>query len=197
MDQQQGLNETYWNQRYRENLTAWDLGAISTPLKAYIDQLSDLHLRILIPGAGNAYEAEYLFYKNFRNVFVCDIATEALGNFKTRCPGFTAEHLLHLDFFDLKGSFDLILEQTFFCALHPSLRPAYFEKMAELLVPGGHLAGVLFNDPLNADKPPFGGNLQEYLGYIHAPFRIKTLEECYNSIQPRQERELFINLEKV
>lgn len=59
--------------------------------------------------------------------------------------------------FSLKDSFDLIIEQTFFCALDPKLRPEYAVKMAELLKPGGRLVGVLFNDTLNNDKPPFGG----------------------------------------
>lgn len=192
-----GLDAGYWSRRYREHSTGWDLGAPSAPLKNYIDQLKDQDLRVLIPGAGNAYEAEYLFSKGFRHVFICDLAAEPLRNFAARCPGVKKEQLLQQDFFDLQGQYDLILEQTFFCALHPSLRPAYFQKMAELLVPGGRLAGLLFNDTLNAGEPPFGGSREEYLEYIHAPLRIHTLEACYNSIPPRQGRELFMNLQRL
>jgi hypothetical protein len=47
----------------RSNETGWDLGQVSPPLKAYIDQLTDKNLRILIPGCGNSYEAEYLLEK--------------------------------------------------------------------------------------------------------------------------------------
>ena len=52
----------------------------------------------------------------------------------------------------------VILEQTFFCALDPALRDRYVAHMEQLLAPGGKLVGVLFNDTLNADRPPFGGS---------------------------------------
>ena len=51
----------YWSKRYKEERTGWDIGFPSLPLKTYIDQLENKDLKILIPGAGNAYEAEYLF----------------------------------------------------------------------------------------------------------------------------------------
>jgi len=189
------LSPAYWNERYLNNDFGWDAGSITTPLKTYFDQLTNKDLFILIPGAGNAYEAEYLVDKGFTNVFVCDIAQEPLSNLKKRCPAFREENLLLVDFFELSTKFDLIIEQTFFCALDPSLRKKYFDKMNSLLKPGGKLVGVLFDDILNADKPPFGGTKKEYLSYIDSSFKINTFEACYNSIKPRKDRELFINLE--
>jgi len=56
----------YWENRYQNQQTGWDIGEISSPLKAYIDQLEDKSIKILIPGAGNAYEAEYLFLNGFK-----------------------------------------------------------------------------------------------------------------------------------
>ena len=58
------LSSEYWNTRYVENDFGWDAGEITTPLKTYFDQLKDKSLKILIPGAGNSYEAEYLFNKD-------------------------------------------------------------------------------------------------------------------------------------
>jgi hypothetical protein len=43
----------YWEERYLKNEIGWDIGAVSTPLKEYIDQLTNKACRILIPGAGN------------------------------------------------------------------------------------------------------------------------------------------------
>ena len=60
------FNENYWTERYANNQTGWDFGYVSAPLKEYFDQLTDRSLRILIPGAGNAYEAEYLWSLGFR-----------------------------------------------------------------------------------------------------------------------------------
>lgn len=192
------LDAKYWNDRYLQNDFGWDIGYVSTPLKNYFDQLTNKDLFILIPGAGNSYEAEYLVNTGFKNVFVCDLAPEALQNLKKRCPAFKAENLLLNDFFELKGqTFDLIIEQTFFCAINPALRQQYFTKMHSLLNPGGKLVGLLFNAPLNVDQPPFGGNKEEYTSYFKDLFSITTYETAYNSIQPREGRELFINLMKI
>jgi len=191
------LDASYWNNRYRNTETGWDTGSITTPLKEYFDQLTDKNVFILIPGAGNAYEAEYLHTNGFRNVFVCDVAGTPLRNLLKRCPTFDPAHLLHEDFFRLQGNkYDLIIEQTFFCALPPALRQDYFIKMHELLRDNGRLAGLLFNDKLNIDKPPFGGRMDEYPAYFEDYFDVKRYEICYNSIKPRAGREIFINLQK-
>ena len=175
----------------------WDMGQVSTPIKEYADQLKNKKISILIPGAGNSYEAEYLVNAGFTNVYVCDFAEEPLKNLAKRCPKIKKENLLQCDFFDLKKiSFDLILEQTFFCALNPALRKKYFEKMHTLLKPGGKLVGVLFNHKFESTEPPFGGSEEEYKSYLIGLFKIKIFENCYNSIKPRAGRELFINLKK-
>jgi len=192
------LDAEYWNTRYVNNDAAWDTNGITTPLKAYFDQLENKNLKILIPGAGNAYEAEYLVNKGFTNVFVCDLAPAPLQNLKNRCPNFKDDQLLLCDFFEYdKMRFDLIVEQTFFCALNPNLRQKYFEKVHQLLEPNGKLVGLLFDDVLNTDKPPFGGNKEEYESYFTKHFKKKIYETSYNSIKPREGRELFINLVKL
>ena len=112
-------DKEYWTQRYKDDLTGWDIGAVSTPLKTYFDQLTDKNMRILIPGAGNAHEAAYLHKQGFTNVFILDISEIPLNEFKKRNPDFTEEHLIEKDFFKHKGVYDLIIEQTFFCSIVP------------------------------------------------------------------------------
>lgn len=190
------LDGAYWSRRWQNRETGWDAGAATTPLSAFIDRLENKNISILIPGAGNAWEAEYLYHKGFHEVHVLDIAAEALESFKKRNPDFPEIQLHHEDFFMHQGQYDLILEQTFFCALSPDLRPAYTRKMHELLKPGGMLAGLLFNDIMNTDHPPFGGNVEEYLGYFNPVFRSVTIYPALNSIKPREGREVFIELVK-
>ena len=190
------MNKDFWSSRYKEGNTGWDIGHISTPLKEYINQLNHKELKILIPGAGNSYEAEYLFNKGFREVYVCDIAEEPLKNLKERIPDFPEDQLLNKDFFELEASFDLILEQTFFCALPVNKRADYAKQMHSLLKPNGVLAGLLFNFELKPDGPPFGGSKAEYLTYFSPYFKIDILEPCYNSIPPRQGNELFFKFRK-
>ncbi len=190
------LDKNYWTKRYKENDASWDLGDVSSPLKEYFDQLTNKNIFILIPGAGNAYEAEYLFNKGFKNITIIDLSDQPLQSIKKRIPNFPENNLIQGDFFEHQQQYDLIVEQTFFCAIDPSLRKKYAEKMYQLLKENGKLVGVLFNDVLNADKPPFGGNKEEYISYFKSYFNFKVFDVCYNSIKPRANRELFINFEK-
>jgi len=191
------LDENYWATRYKEDRIKWDVGEITTPIKEYINQISDKSLKILIPGAGNSYEAEYLHLQGFKNVYVLDLAREPLKNLKKRVPGFPKAHLLKQDFFELEQSFDLIIEQTFFCALNINLRPHYAKKISSLLNDDGKIAGLFFNFKRTKFGPPFGGNKEEYLNLFKPYFEIIKLEECYNSIPPRAGNELFFIFKKI
>lgn len=190
------LTKEYWENRYLQKQTDWDVGAITTPLKEYVDQLKDKSISILIPGGGNSYELEYLIENDFESVFVVDFAATPLQNIKNRIPNLKPEQIIQSDFFELEGKYDLILEQTFFCALNPSLREQYVEKAKSLLNPNGKLVGLLFQFPLNENGPPFGGSKIEYENLFVNDFRIRTLETAYNSIKPRKANELFFIFEK-
>lgn len=187
--------EAYWTQRYQEDRTGWDIGYPSTPLKTYIDQLEDKSISILIPGAGNAYEAEYLWKKGFHNVFIMDISPVPIQQFEKRNPDFPKQQLLLEDFFQHNTEYDLIFEQTFFCSFIPTSenRNAYAKHMAKLLKPSGKLVGVWFDIPLTGgmEKRPFGGDKELYLSYLNPHFTTITFERCYNSIPPRIGNELF------
>jgi len=190
------LTEDFWDHRYKNNDTGWDLGEVSPPLKAYFDQLKNKEVKILIPGGGNSHEAEYLHNNGFKNVFVVDVSKTALANVKERIPTFPSAHLVLGDFFDLDIMFDLIIEQTFFCAIDPNLRPAYAAKAYNLLYSNGKVVGLLFDSPLNDDKPPYGGCKSEYIEYFQPYFNLLLMEESHNSIQSRKGKELFFKIGK-
>lgn len=190
------LNDEFWEKKYKTLKIGWDLGVISPPLKSYFDQLENKDVKILIPGGGNSYEAEYLFNIGFKNVFVVDLAKSALNNLKKRVPNFPDSQLILGDFFDLKSTFDLVIEQTFFCALHPKLRPKYALKMNTILSRNGKLVGLLFDAKLNDNHPPFGGNKDEYISYFKPYFLMNIFEKCYNSYHNRREMELFFKFQK-
>jgi len=185
----------YWSQRYVDQRKGWDLGTVSEPLRVYIDQLGDRNQRILVPGAGNGYEAEYLYRAGFTQTYILDISTLPLENFRKRVPDFPADQIIHGDFFLIKGQFDLILEQTFFCSFPPieGNRERYVQRMHELLKPQGKLVGLWFNIPFSGDlaKRPFGANKNEYLTLFTSCFEVKVFEEAYNSSTGRVGHELF------
>jgi SAM-dependent methyltransferase len=186
------LDDDFWSNRYEKHQTGWDLHKASPPLKEYVNQLTNKEISILIPGCGNAYEADYLLKKGFTNITLVDISHVLVEHLKDHFSG-KPTHILHQDFFDHSGSYDLILEQTFFCAIDPVLREHYAVKMKSLLAPGGTLAGLLFDRHFEGG-PPFGGGLQEYRQLFARHFHIKKIETCYNSISPRQNTELFFIL---
>lgn len=189
------LSDEFWNKRYLDGSTGWDLGAISPPIRAYVDQLENKQLKILIPGAGNGHEVSYLHKSGFNNVHVLDFAPLAIETFLEKHSDFPVANAHTSDFFKFTGTFDLIIEQTLFCAIDPKLRSKYAEKSASLLRKGGKLVGVLFNREFEGG-PPFGGDKSEYLETF-APFYTKlSMEECHNSIEPRRGSEVFIKLEK-
>ncbi len=188
------LNEEFWTERYEMNQTGWDLGMPAPALIEYVENGVSKEAKILIPGAGNAWEAEYLFKNGWTNVHVLDISPAAIESFKSRFPDFPERQLICSDFFELDEFFDLILEQTFFCALDPSLRASYAHKMQQLLKPDGALVGVLFKIPLYTDHPPFGGKTEDYESIFDPYFIFEIWEECRNSVAPRAGNERFMKL---
>ncbi len=192
----QELDETFWSSRYQNGATGWDIGHASPPLYQYLCQIDTKTIEVLVPGAGNAHEVAVGWTLGFTKIHLLDISYQPIRDFLAKHPEFPETQVHHQDFFDHNGKYDLILEQTFFCALVPRLREAYAKKMHGLLKPGGRLVGVLFDREFGFEGPPFGGTAAEYLTYFQPYFGIEKFEPCYNSIQERAGSELFINLRK-
>ncbi len=188
-------SSSYWDERYQEDNTPWDMKAPSPPLKNYIDSIENKNAAILIPGCGNAYEAGYLLEKGFTNVTVIDLASTVTAIIKKKYKD-TSLKVITGNFFELEDSYDYILEQTFFCAIDPSLRKAYVAKCYELLKPGGKIAGVFFNKKMVDVEPPYVATTEEYIELFQKKFNINKLEPCTTSVQPRMGTELYFEFEK-
>ena len=81
---EQNLDSNFWDNRYQVHETQWDVGTISAPLKEYIDQLKNKNIAILIPGCGNAHEAEYLLQQGFTNITLIDISPTLVSAIKEK-----------------------------------------------------------------------------------------------------------------
>lgn len=191
------LDKDFWNSRYENGETGWDLGDASPPLKRYIDRLEHKDMAILIPGCGNAYEAEYLIRKGFNNITLIDLSETLTQQLKEKFNNNESIKIICGNFFDLEGQFDLILEQTFFCAIDPTLRPNYVVKSHSLLNSSGRLAGLLFNKYFEKEGPPFGGDKPEYIALFSKHFSIISMDTAPDSITPRAGNELFIELNPI
>lgn len=187
------LTADYWEQRYQAQNTPWQIGHPSRPLREYMDTLADKSLRILLPGGGDGEELAYLHAQGFVHSTVLDWSATAIGRLRKRHPALPDSAFVHADFFTHAGQYDLILEQTFLAALPPEVRPRYAPKMAELLAPGGRLAGVLFNFPLDPAKGPPWGGTPDYYRQLFAPaLKIQVLETCTTSEPERSGKELWV-----
>lgn len=184
------LDEKYWDQRYKDKNTPWDMPIISPPLKSYFDQIKNKDISILIPGFGRGRELIYLEKIGFTNITGIDVSDTVIQDLKLKL---NHTKLIKTDFFSHEAKYDLIIEQTFFCALDPSLRTAYVKKMHQLLKDDGKLVGLLFNREFESG-PPFGGSIEEYKVLFEKDFKINVLEESKNSYPGRIE--VFINFSK-
>ena len=184
------LDESYWTNRYHSNSTGWDIGSAG-PLAHILNGLEEKDSVILIPGAGNAYEAEYALSLGIENIHILDLSAAPLENLKKRVPALKPENIHHTDFFKHEGTYDVILEQTFFCAIHPKQRNDYARQCSELLNNKGTLKGVLFNR-LFEGGPPYGGNAVEYKDLFEMHFEKVNISPCNQSIEPRMGYEVFV-----
>ncbi|MFV8372296.1 methyltransferase domain-containing protein [Flavobacterium sp. LB2P74] len=189
------LDVSYWESQYKAKTTGWDLGKVSPPIQTYVDTIADKNCSILIPGCGNSYEAKYLLEQGFTNITVVDIAPTPVAVLKEKFKNNTTIQIILGNFFEHQGKYDLVLEQTFFCALPPTMRQKYVWKMHQLLADKGILAGLLFNRTFESG-PPFGGSKEEYELLFGVAFDFLKMDVSENSIAPRANSELFIELQK-
>ncbi|NHM07583.1 methyltransferase domain-containing protein [Flavobacterium sp. CYK-4] len=189
------LDQAYWDNQYIAHSTGWDLGQVAPPIQSYINQYPNKEARVLIPGCGNTYEAEYLLAQGFQNITVIDIAPSLVQTLKEKFQDNPNISVVLGDFFEHQGQYDLIIEQTFFCALPPQMRERYVWKMHQLLAENGKLAGLLFNREFEAG-PPFGGNQESYKLLFQKAFVLNVMEVSHDSVAARADAELRFEFQK-
>lgn len=185
-------NNKYWDERYLEDNTPWDIGYANPGIVSYVQNNFPVTTRILIPGAGIGHEAAALHKLGFENVFVNEWSQSAKQRMLAVYPDFPEENILLGDFFALNTYYNLILEQTFFCALPPPRRLDYVKKVKGLLAHGGTLAGVFFDRAFKEEGPPFGGDAEEYRALFSNEFEVSVESPWKGSIQPRAGTECWL-----
>lgn len=144
----------FWDIRYRQGRTPWDLGGIPACLRTFLDTVPAAGT-VLIPGCGSGYEVRAFAGRGWQ-VTALDISKGAVER-ASQVLGSLASSVVLGDFFqhDFGNTcFDAIYERTFLCALPPACWQDYANRMAELLVPGGWLVGVFFCG-VEPEPPPY------------------------------------------
>jgi SAM-dependent methyltransferase len=148
----------FWNGKYSDGHTPWDLGRVSRPVELLLEAAFPQQGRVFIPGSGRGYEALHLAGQGYA-VTAVDYADEAVTYLsdEARRQGLDID-VRKQDIFDLPpefdAAFDVLLEQTCFCAINPKDRAAYEAMAHRVLKPGGRLLGVFMEVPFD-NGPPF------------------------------------------
>ena len=132
---------SFWDDRYREGNTPWDFGGVPPEFLNWLHR-TPRPGKVLVPGCGSGYELRALA-ETGADPTGLDLSTEAVKRARATL-GERNGRVLAGDFFThpfSHGEFDAVYERTFLCALDPLLRTDYARRMAQLLKPGGLLAG--------------------------------------------------------
>ena len=143
-------------------MTPWDAGGVPPKLESWLRGVPPR--KILVPGCGAGYEVRF-FAEHGHDVLGIDFSDAAIEAAQ-RELGSLSSRVRKADFFALAGEFDLVYERAFLCALPRARWPDWARRMAELVRPGGKLAGFFYIDD-NQRGPPFGVSrprLHELLG---------------------------------
>lgn len=145
----------FWDVRYRESFTPWDAGKVPAQLRDYVGKTAPPPARVLVPGCGSGHDVRFFAESgwNVEGIDFSEAALEAAG----AVLGPHRARMRFADFFgnDVAGPFDLIYERAFLCALPRGLWPKWSKRVAQLVPPGGHIAGYFFFDPGERRGPPF------------------------------------------
>jgi len=190
---QSTTDSSYWEQRYQEKTTRWDLGQAAPAFVSLLNSQETLTPgRTAVLGCGRGYDA-LLFAEHGFEVVGFDFAPSAIAEATSlaQAAGSTAK-FLQRDIFDLAmefpQDFDYVVEHTCFCAIPLERRPEYVQLVRSLLRPKGELIALFFthNRP---GGPPFGSTPAEIVQYFEADFEILSLEPVANSVPSRQGEE--------
>lgn len=186
-----------WNDRYAEGSTGWDLGEAPPVVRrvsqdvveARRSQDSATPPRVLVPGCGRGHDAIGWAQAGATatGLDFAPLALEAARRLSERA-GLPVSWVLG-DVFDLPdalaGTFDVVWEQTCFCAIDPGQRRAYAESMTRALAPGGVLLGLFWRHGREGG-PPFNVTPEDVQTAFEGLMTLESVEEVPDSVPSRQ-----------
>lgn len=158
----------FWSERFEQAFTPWDKGGVPEAFQRFVAQAPS-PLVTLIPGCGTGYEVECLTRSGW-DVVAIDFSQAAVEAAR-RYLGPWADRVVQADFFSYQPprAPELIYERAFLCALPARMRAAVAGRWAQLLPPGGLLAGYFFVEPTEKG-PPFGIAQHDLDALLHPHF---------------------------
>jgi SAM-dependent methyltransferase len=143
----------FWELRYGARFAPWDAGQVPAQLLAFV-RASPSPRRVLVPGCGSAWDVR-CFAEHGWDVTGIDFSRLAVEEAR-RILGPHGARVREADFFaPIAGApFEVVYERAFLCALPRRMWGDWARRMAEVVAPGGLLAGFFFFDA-GERGPPF------------------------------------------
>jgi SAM-dependent methyltransferase len=144
----------FWDERFEQAFMPWDRAGVPVEFQRFVQQ-AKAPMTTLIPGCGLGYEVALLADSGW-DVTAIDFAPAAVAAAK-QALGVHAAKVVQADFFQFQppATLQLIYERAFLCALPPAMNETIASRWAQLLPPGGLLAGFFFIAE-TPSGPPFG-----------------------------------------
>lgn len=157
----------FWDLRYGARFAPWDAGRVPARLRGFVGA-APAPRRVLVPGCGSAWEVRFLAESGWEVAGV-DFSREALAAARA-VLGPHAGRVRHADFFaPIAGEpFEMVYERAFLCALPRRMWADWGRRMAQVVAPGGLLAGFFYFDA-GERGPPFPLGSQAELDGLLAP----------------------------
>ena len=189
-------NAQFWEEIYLADDTGWDLNG-PTPIFEHIAESLEPR-RLCIIGCGRGYDAVMFAKKGF-DVTAVDFAPSAIRALKELAKQEMVDvNVVQRDIFllvpEFQGFFNYVIEQTCFCAIHPSRRKEYESLVKAILKPGGKLIGLWFplDKQLDEGGPPYGTTIDEVKSVFNIGWKVEKEGFQDLSIDPRKGREKLI-----
>ncbi len=194
-----GYSQEDWQKHYDENDLGWDLGQVAPPFVSLLESNTIKPGITLVPGCGRGHEVIFLAENGF-DVTAVDYSPGAVNHLKMVLQERKLiSQILHMDFFSLDSThdelYDLLIEQTFFCAISPTQRPLYVATVARVLKKGGMIAGLFYNTGQEGG-PPFNTTRGDIIKHFSSLFEIRELSQARNSAEQRKDKEWLAILVK-
>lgn len=182
----------FWEIRYLEKFSPWDAGGVPICLREWVLSRDATPDSVLIPGCGSAWEVQF-FASQHWPVIAIDFSAAAVAAARA-VLGEHGDKVREADFFGptlSPASFDVIYERAFLCALPRRMWQDWAKRCAELLVPGGLLAGFFYAD--NSERgPPFGLKSGELHSLLSPAFDLVESRVPNDSIPVFKDKETWM-----
>lgn len=196
------MDRSFWQSIYDAGDTKFDLGGPSAPFVDWLDAEKPAAGRAIVPGCGRGHDALELARRGWDALGV-DFAPSAIRDAteNARRAGLPKARFLEADLYALgpehDGAYDLLFEQTCYCAIEPHRRDEYAQLAARWVKPRGWLVFVAFPVDGRAGGPPFN------IGVDEVPLRFARAFDLVHSGVParasapgRTGKELFALLRR-